>query len=65
MKILEFCRVNRICLFPNHIKGVMNVLADQGSRIKPVEGEWSLDRRTFSWIAKGIPDLQIDLFANG
>ena len=63
MKILEFCRVNRICLFPIHIKGVMIVMADGGSGVKPVVGVWSLDRRTFNWIAKGMPNWQIDLVA--
>ena len=31
--ILEFCETNRITLVPEHLRGVMNVLADQGSSL--------------------------------
>ena len=61
--ILEFCRANKITLVPEHLRGVMNVLADQGSRLKPVSTEWTLDRLSFNRIAEVFPGLQVDLFA--
>ena len=61
--ILEFCRANRITLVPEHLRGVMNVLADQGSRLKPVSTEWTLDRTSFNLLAEKFPGLQVDLFA--
>ncbi|MCP4353154.1 MAG: hypothetical protein GY795_47490, partial [Desulfobacterales bacterium] len=61
--ILEFCRANNITLVPEHLRGVMNVLADQGSRLKPVSTEWTLDRTSFNQLAETFPGLQVDLFA--
>ena len=46
--ILEFCLFHNISLIPVHIRGVLNVLADQGSRKGPIVTEWSLDQHSFS-----------------
>ena len=43
--IFEFCHVHSILLIPVHIEGVLNVLADQGSRRGPTVTEWSLDHQ--------------------
>ena len=63
MDILEFCREHFIVLLPEHLKGVLNVLADQGSRHRPVPTEWSLDWETFAWVSNLAPPFQVDLFA--
>lgn len=63
MEILEFCRRLSIVLLPEHLKGVLNVLADQGSRHHPVATEWSLDKETFKWVTSLAPSFQVDLFA--
>lgn len=62
-EILVFCRSQSIVLLPEHLKGVLNVLADQGSRLHPIATEWSLDRGTFGWICGLAPPFQVDLFA--
>ena len=61
--ILLFCRDWRISLHPVHLRGVLNVLADQGSRCRPIATEWSLDRTTFAWVSSLAPQFQVDLFA--
>ena len=63
-EILEFCSLQNIALVPRHLKGVLNVLADQGSRDHPIETEWTLDSTTFLWILQ-LPTLlpEVDLFA--
>ena len=38
-------------------------MADSLSRTKPLETEWSLDEKSFSWIQTQVPNLEIDLFA--
>jgi len=62
-KILELCLVQGISLIPKHLRGVLNVLADKGSRSLPIETEWSLDRETFLWICKLVGFPLVDLFA--
>ena len=62
-EILILCRDWSISLHPVHLRGVLNVLADQGSRIHPIVTEWTLDKATFNWILHLVPDLQVDLFA--
>ena len=63
-EILEFCSSLSISLIPQHLRGVLNVLADQGSRDHPIETEWSLDSTTFSWICQLLPSPpQVDMFA--
>ena len=62
-EILLFCRRWHISLHPVHLRGVLNVLADQGSRLHPIATEWSLDQTTFAWLESLVPPLQIDLFA--
>ena len=62
--ILEFCHFHNISLIPVHIRGVLNVLADQGSRKGPIVTEWSLDRHSFSWICHSLGFFpEVDLFA--
>ena len=53
-----------ISLIPKHIKGVLNVLADKGSRSLPIETEWSLDRDSFMEICEWVGlSPTCDLFA--
>ena len=59
---LLFCRNWYISLHPDHLRGVLNVLADQGSRHLPIATEWSLDWTTFAWLTTLAPTLQVDLF---
>ena len=62
--ILEFCLFHNISLIPVHIRGVLNVLADQGSRKGPIVTEWSLDQHSFSWICHWLGFFpEVDLFA--
>ena len=63
-EVLELCSQLSITLVPRHLKGVLNVLADQGSRDLPVDTEWSLDTSTYHWVSR-LPPLapQVDLFA--
>lgn len=63
-EILEFCSLQNIALVPRHLKGVLNVLADQGSRDLPIETEWTLDATTFTWVLQQMTRLpEVDLFA--
>ena len=63
-ELLVFCRDHQISLVPVHIKGVLNVLADQGSRYGPISTEWSLDQQSFSWICRHFRIVpEVDLFA--
>ncbi|CAL4140980.1 unnamed protein product, partial [Meganyctiphanes norvegica] len=61
--ILELCRDQHIRLIPVHLRGVLNVLADQGSRECPISTEWSLDKASFSQICDWFGRPQLDLFA--
>ena len=64
VEILELCAEWRITLVPRHLRGVLNALADAGSRDSPVTSEWMLDSTTFRWVAKLIPVFpQVDLCA--
>ena len=47
------------------VKRSRNVLADKGSRSKPIETEWSLDRKTFLSLCKQICPSEelLDMFA--
>ena len=62
-QILVWCRQKNIVLVPTHLKGVLNVLADQGSRSGPIQSEWSLDPVTFWKICRHWGTPQVDLFA--
>ena len=63
-EILEFCQAQDISLVPVHLRGVLNVLADQGSRLGPIVTEWSLDRYTFLQICYFLGFFpEVDLFA--
>ena len=50
-------------LIPSHIQGVLNVLADQGSREHPISTEWMLDRETFLLLCSLLGTPKVDLFA--
>ena len=62
--IYELCDSLNIKLVPRHLQGVLNVLADAGSRSHPISTEWMLDKSTFRRIA-ALPAIfpQVDLFA--
>ena len=62
-QILEFCQIHSILPIPKHLCGSLNVLADQESRLSPVQTEWSLDRETFEWLSSLAGPFQVDLFA--
>ena len=62
-EILELCSSLSISLIPQHLKGVLNVLADQGSRNHPIETECSQDSTTFAWVCQLLPSPpQADIF---
>ena len=63
-EILELCDSLDIYLIPRHLQGVLNVLADAGSRPHAIVTEWMLDRTSFERIAN-LPSIypQVDLFA--
>ena len=61
--ILMFCMSHSISLVPLHIRGSLNVYADQRSRQDPVGTEWSLDQDTFQWLSVLAGPFQVDLFA--
>ena len=60
--LLEFCQAQGITLVPVHI-GVLNVLADAGSREGPISTEWTLDHHSFQAICTQWGQPQVDLFA--
>ena len=61
--LLEFCLLYNILLIPKHISGILNVLADQGSRQVPISTEWKLDYQTFLWLIELVGLMAVDLFA--
>ena len=62
-EILEFCLEHEIFLSPRHIRGVLNVLADKGSRRVPISTEWSLDNQSFLEFCEEWGFPQVDLMA--
>ena len=50
-------------LIPQHLKGVLNVLADKASRDAPVSTEWSLDDDSFQVLCDLLGTPQVDLMA--
>ena len=63
-ELLLFCQLHKITLVPVYIPGVLNVLADQGSRKGPIITEWSLDPDSFLWIFQVFNIFpKVDLFA--
>ena len=62
-EILVWCREMKITLLPSHLKGALNVIADQGSRSGPIQAEWSLDPMSFWKICSWWGTPQVDLFA--
>ena len=63
-EILELCAEWRVTLVPRHLRGVLNALADAGSRDSPVLSEWTLDSTTFRQVARLLPVFpQVDLCA--
>ena len=61
--LLLFAQSRDISLYPVHLRGRLNVLADKASRNNLISTEWSLDRSSFERICQvwGVP--QVDLFA--
>ena len=62
-ELLDFCHLHRITLVPSHLQGVLNVIADKGSRSGPISTEWALDPDSFQEICSVIGTPQLDLFA--
>ena len=62
-ELLEVCSRHQIILHPSHLQGVLNVLADKGSRWGPIATEWSLDPESFHEICSWAGTPQVDLFA--
>ena len=62
-ELLEFCVLHQITLVPSHLQGILNVLADKGSRQGPISTEWSLDPDSFHEICAWAGTPQVDLFA--
>merc|ERR1712121_493861 len=54
---------NPVSVLPIHLKGKINLLADQGSRRGPIATEWSLDNKSFLWCCQKLGVPQVDLFA--
>ena len=61
--LLLFAQSKDISLYPVHLRGRLNVLADKASRDGLISTEWSLDRGSFKRICEvwGVP--LVDLFA--
>ena len=62
-QIWEICAAFQIQLSVEFLPGWLNVRADSLSRTKPVQTEWSLDKKTFSWINQQFGPLLVDLCA--
>ena len=62
-KLLEFCSAQNITPIPKHLPGKLNVLADQESRLDPIQTEWSLDQSTFNLLWERYGPFDCDLFA--
>ena len=62
-EICLFLEESDISILPIHLKGKINVLADQGSRRGPIPTEWSLDDNSFLWCCQQLGVPQVDLFA--
>ena len=61
---LLFCQPRDITLVFRHIKGKLNVQADQLSRLsRPVPTEWSLNKSVFRALCRHFGDPALDLFA--
>ena len=62
-EVLVLCLENEIFLSPRHLRGVLNVLADKGSRRSAISTEWSLDDKSFQEICEEWGRPQVDLMA--
>ena len=63
MELLTFAQEQEISLVPVHLKGKLNVLADQASRNRLISTEWRLDPHSFRRCCLRLGEPQIDLFA--
>lgn len=62
--ILIFAQDMDMVLIPVHLSGVLNVLADMGSREGPISTEWSIDPQSFWDICDLVGFIpEVDLFA--
>ena len=61
--ILELTHRSGIFLVPQHLKGVLNVLADKASRNHPISTEWSLDETSFQLLCNVLGTPHVDLLA--
>ena len=64
-QVLEFCHTHSIRPVPKYLPGSLNVMADCGSRLLPVQTEWELDGETFQWLSSLAGPFEIDLFQRG
>ncbi|XP_068136523.1 tyrosine-protein kinase RYK isoform X1 [Hyperolius riggenbachi] len=64
LEILEIAEHNFLSLTAVHLKGELNVLADQLSRVQTTNTEWSLNQKLFELIVSKWGQPHIDLFAN-
>ena len=62
-EILTLAWRSNIRLVPQHLSGVLNVLADKASRDSPVSTEWSLDQESFDSLCVSYGTPQVDLMA--
>ena len=62
-EIYELCDSLNVCLVPRHLQGVLNVLADAGSRSHPISTEWMLDKESFLYLCRLLGTPEVDLFA--
>ncbi|XP_068211771.1 uncharacterized protein [Palaemon carinicauda] len=60
--ILSLAQRKRWHLSASRLHGVQNVMADSLSRTHPLETEYSLDKKSFSFVQELFPGLQVDLF---
>ena len=62
-EVLELALQSGIRLVPQHLRGVLNVLADKASRETPISTEWSLDGPSFQSLCDALGAPQVDLMA--
>ena len=62
-EVLVLALQSGIRLVPQHLRGVLNVLADKASRDGPISTEWSLDILSFQTLCDSLGTPQVDLMA--
>jgi hypothetical protein len=62
--IWDFCERRNLWIFATYITSSANFLADEQSRVKTTDTEWSLHNDAFSKISKNFGPFEVDLFAS-